>query len=653
MPGNTISTTLVLSSVLGAGFLANIGKATGGLNLIGMTMADIRKKQKTLKKEGGQGNEVKRLGDINASLGRVNQSIGGIGKSFKSLFKFIGAGAGVATSFGGALFGLAKSTADYASEVGHTAAALGLGMDALQEFRYSASLANVEASAFDDAVKKLNLDIGKSLAGSGGEAAKAFERLGLGLHALEAMESEDRLLNIGDALKKVTSETERATLSSMIFGAGKGAQVGAWLSQGSAALSADRAESRKTGGNATQDDFKNAQNFGKALADLKAVAAGLWRSLGAQALVPIGDVLKNVTGFIKENKDAFISGFSSFISAAKTAMLPLTAFIKGVLKLFSLFAKSPASITIAIHALGALGVVILALKIGTMINSIVGMGAALLNLSRSIGIAKAVMLVFNTVLAANPIGLIVMAIGVVVAAVGLLILHWNKVKAAFVSFNDWLDRHPVFDFILRILFPFLGAIRVIRRNWDSIMAFFAATWNGLKFLFSWSPIGLIIRYWEPIKSFFGILWEGIKSGVLFFWDILKTIFSWSPLGLVIKAYGVMFNWLEKKFGVFSKIGGAIKGVARFLGFGKDEKQEGKPDGATAARQQSLIDESKSIKQEAAQKTATAAARVDVGGITINAAPGQSEKEIAAAVADELEARQQAAADSLLSDLAHA
>jgi hypothetical protein len=98
-------------------------------------MADIRDKQKELKKQGGQNDEVARLGDINAHLGRVNQAIGGTAQSFKSLFKFIDAGVGAATGLGGALFGLAKSTADYASEVGHTAASLGLGMDALQEFR--------------------------------------------------------------------------------------------------------------------------------------------------------------------------------------------------------------------------------------------------------------------------------------------------------------------------------------------------------------------------------------------------------------------------------------------------------------------------------------------------------------------------------------
>jgi hypothetical protein len=246
-----------------------------------------------------------------------------------------------------------------------------------------------------------------------------------------------------------------------------------------------------------------------------------------------------------------------------------------------------------------------------------------------------------------------MAIAAVVAGIALLVLHWDKVKAAFSSFNDWLDAHPVFDFILRAVFPVLGVIRLVRRHWDSLLAFF-------KFTLSWSPIGLVIRFWEPIKWFFAGIWDGIKTGLVAAWEALKAVFSWSPLGIIIRIYGAVFKYLENKFGIFTKIGSAIKGVGRFLGFGKDGEKDAGKDGARetlpapARRQETLLVESREIKAAAARAAAApVVSRVDVGGITINAAPGQSEKEIVRAAVDELEERQQAAVEAIMTDYAHA
>lgn len=54
------------------------------------------------------------------------------------------------------------------------------------------------------------------------------------------------------------------------------------------------------------------------------------------------------------------------------------------------------------------------------------------------GVAKIVMAAFNAVMAANPIGLVVLAIAGLIAAGYLLIQNWETVKGWFSGFFDWL-----------------------------------------------------------------------------------------------------------------------------------------------------------------------------------------------------------------------
>lgn len=53
-------------------------------------------------------------------------------------------------------------------------------------------------------------------------------------------------------------------------------------------------------------------------------------------------------------------------------------------------------------------------------------------------VAAAAIWVFNAALAANPIGLVIVAIVALIAAGFLLVKNWDKVKAWFASFFDWL-----------------------------------------------------------------------------------------------------------------------------------------------------------------------------------------------------------------------
>lgn len=98
-------------------------------------------------------------------------------------------------------------------------------------------------------------------------------------------------------------------------------------------------------------------------------------------------------------------------------------------------------------------------------------------------------------IAMGPIGLIIAA---VVALVALIIMNWDRIKAAAVAVWGWL-------------WPYIKA------TWDAIVAAAAAIWNGIK--------AVIEGVWNGIKMAAMLIWEGIKLYFQTWWLVVSTIFT--------------------------------------------------------------------------------------------------------------------------------
>ena len=96
----------------------------------------------------------------------------------------------------------------------------------------------------------------------------------------------------------------------------------------------------------------------------------------------------------------------------------------------------------------------------------------------------------------------------------------------------------VFLFIPKLI---LGAVKMIIGIFKKIPGAISAVWDGLKKIFWWSPIGLIIKAFSKAFAWLtSIDWSGIVSGA---WETIKTIFKWSPLGLIVRGFSAAFNWI--------------------------------------------------------------------------------------------------------------
>lgn len=189
----------------------------------------------------------------------------------------------------------------------------------------------------------------------------------------------------------------------------------------------------------------------------------------------------------------------------------------------------------------------------------------------------------NTVMAANPIGLIIAGITALVAAFMLLwkncegfrefwIGLWEKI-VSFVQ-SAWENIRAVWDAVA----PYFKAIgdgikAVFSAVKDALTGFFKAAWNGIKAVWD-LVVGYFKAIWENIKAIFSVVksvltgnfsgaWEGIKgiwnnvvgyfSGI---WNGIKGIFG-SVASFFKGAFSEAWEAVKK---VFSTVGSFFSGI---------------------------------------------------------------------------------------------
>lgn len=119
--------------------------------------------------------------------------------------------------------------------------------------------------------------------------------------------------------------------------------------------------------------------------------------------------------------------------------------------------------------------------------------------------ATAVQGAFNAVIAANPIGAIVVAVAAVVAALVWFFTQTEVGRKAWAAFTSWLSE-----------------------TWAALVEGAKAIWNGLgEFLANlWATItGGVQSAWNGIAGFFTGLWQTISGGVTGAWTSITTFLS--------------------------------------------------------------------------------------------------------------------------------
>jgi hypothetical protein len=200
---------------------------------------------------------------------------------------------GLAASF---VYFTAKASS-MADDLAKKARKLGLMSEELAGLRFGAELAGSELDAFDNSLTRAVNAIGEAAMGTGA-AQDAFKELGLDAKKLRDMGTYEAFLDIGDAIKDVTNETDRVRLAIKLFGrAGSG--VINLFTEGSDQLRAYTEEARGLGIAMTNLQTNKIEDMRDDVFRLKTAFSGFSQQMAAHVSPFISDAAERVLQLIQ------------------------------------------------------------------------------------------------------------------------------------------------------------------------------------------------------------------------------------------------------------------------------------------------------------------------------------------------------------------
>jgi plasmid maintenance system antidote protein VapI len=201
------------------------------------------------------------------------------------------------------VFEFVKGQAEVGAQLEKTSKMLGISTEELQHLQYAADLSDVSAETLTHSLGKLQIQLGGGIAGKGGPAIAALQKLGV--HTKDAAgktrDMQDILQDAAEGIKKIDDPTKRAAAAVQLFGK-SGREMLPMLSKGREGI-ADLIKEADELGIVMGRDF--VENSAKALEQSKKLDWS-WRALKgtvAQELYPgfkkfVDIVTKVVKGFM-------------------------------------------------------------------------------------------------------------------------------------------------------------------------------------------------------------------------------------------------------------------------------------------------------------------------------------------------------------------
>jgi lambda family phage tail tape measure protein len=180
----------------------------------------------------------------------------------------------------GGLAALVNRSLDAADAIAKTADKIGVGVDALQELRFAASLAGIEERTLDMALQRFTRRVAEAAKGTG-EAKDALAQMGIALRDQRGniRAADDLLSDVADAFKRIEDPAERVRLAFKLFDSEGVAMVNV-LNKGSEALEETRRRARELGIVLDEELVRNAEKANDQLETLgKVVSANLTRAM--------------------------------------------------------------------------------------------------------------------------------------------------------------------------------------------------------------------------------------------------------------------------------------------------------------------------------------------------------------------------------------
>ena len=304
-----------------------------------------------------------------------------------------------------------------------------------------------------------------SLASPSKTAAMALDRMGI-----KTTDAQGNFLNIIDILAqfekgmKGMGDAEKAAALTDIFGKRTVTGVTLLLAKGTEGLKRYSKELQNAGGTAANVAAAMRGSLANRIEALKSALTELGFKFVDAFAAKGGKAIKNLTATITNFDPASIIDFL-------TAAFTVISKIVGVLWKMRIII-----ISLAI----AWGVYKVAMIAAVVISNIMGMVQAVQALMSAQQGMNVVQAIFNVLLTANPVGVIIVAIAALIAIIILCVKHWDDITAAMARCWDWVKKNQeaVLGIIAVFTGPFGFIISIVREFWDEWDRITQAFTNG-------------------------------------------------------------------------------------------------------------------------------------------------------------------------------
>lgn len=447
---------------------------------------------------------------IGESFGKVRDSAKKLGSDLATVAKTAGA---VGLAVGGTAFALVKKFTDAADGIVDTADRLGIGVEALQEFRFAAGQSGMETAELDKSLGFLSKNTGLAALGKG-PALGAFKKLGIQIKDSSGkMKSMEELLPaLADKFKGIQDPSVRAALATQLFGK-EGAKMGLVLSKGSEEIEAMRKQARDLGLVMGRGSLEKAAAFDDTLKKVMGTVEAIGFRI-ASVLLPVFQKLADeFLAWAVQNGDT-IDAFAETFKMALEGVVGVAKFAFGVLgSLSRWFTGLPAWARMA--AINGLFLAFAGIMGGKILLSTAALAGNLFSLAGSLGRLGLTLLNFLPSFASGFTIALNTGAKLIPAFTGGL----YSMALAFKAVGMAILTNPLFWIPVAIA-AVIGAIYLLWKNWDAVSNFFKSNFDMKDaFLAVMGPIGWliiaarkVIEHWAPIKEFFaGLIPDSLKG----------------------------------------------------------------------------------------------------------------------------------------------
>jgi hypothetical protein len=461
-----------------------------------------------------------------AKFDRVTTAFGQLNGKVRDLGRSLASTATRMLVLGGVAAGLAAKLLHGYAEAGDaaikTAQKLGVGVEWFQEWNYAAGQSGLESERFAMGLKTFSKNAADAAAGMG-RAVPAFNALGV---QLRDQSGATRPLNelyeeTFAKLGALEDASLRNALAARMFGEA-GLEMGPMLLQGAKGVDALRARARELGIVLSEDAALAGESFLDTVDDLKGAFAGARNAFLGAALPVITGQLQRLTTWISQNQDKFRVWGAQLATKLPKAIERTGAALRGLWDATAPIRSIFNALSERFGAANVAAVALSAVLFGKLVLSIAAVGSAFLK--------------FSVLLAANPLGAILLGIGAIIA--GLIYFRGN-----IADFGNWLLKWGggIAGRIGSVLgWPFLELPGIVARAVVGVGKWIGGLFSKIAGV--WPNLGTILAGpFFYVKDFVGgvVGWISDKIDSVFGWisDKVSALTGWLP------------DWVKNRLGL--------------------------------------------------------------------------------------------------------